>query len=475
MAVTAPEAPAPTPGPTERGRLFRYGGNTVAMVLLAAAVIVIANLLAGRLKVRWDLTEQGTHTLAEQTKNVLTSLNAPVKVTGFYSQFSAASKQRAEDLLREYEVHTDRLQVEFIDPDQQPGRAREMAIQQDGVLVIQSGDRRQDVLSPTESQITGALLKISVSGAQPTVYFVSGHGERSFDDSSGTGYSIVKSALERDNFKVESLNLATATTDNWKQGVLVINSGARVSNVGGQVRVLPTTPLLPQEAEKLQAFIKEGGRALFLLAPESDASYGGLLSAYGMKVPQGVVLDPVSSLGDLSTPAVQRPAISTITEGLPLTIFPQSTAILDEGERPQTLTVQPLMETSPESWLETDLRAAPRFDEGADTKGPLRLALTAEGLGSGDNRGRAVIVGSADAFANGVLQSFIGIGNQDLFLNSVNWLAQQEAAIGIRPRDTQETSVLLSPGQQVLILVSAVALFPVLILFWGIGTWWSRR
>jgi len=470
MAVTsAPDTLGPT---RERVRIFRYGGNTLAMVLLATAVLVIANLLSGRLKVRWDLTESGIHTLSEQTKNVLASLQGPVKVTGFYSDFSQPSRQRAEDLLREYQAQTDRLQVEFVNPDQQPGRARELGIQQDAVLILQSGDRRQDVITPTEAQITGALLKLG-GGAQPSVYFLAGHGERSVDDSSGTGYSIIKSALERDNFKVQSLNLATTADESWKQGVLVLNSGSRVSNVGGRVQVLPASPLLPQEVEKVQVFLKEGGRALFLLAPGADPSYAALLSGYGLRTPEGLVLDPVS-LGDLSTPAVQRPATSTVTEGLPLTIFPQATALLEAGEKPQDVITQPLMESSGESWLETDPRVA-RFDEGTDTKGPLRLAVTAEGPGTGEKRGRAVIVASADAFANGVLQSFIGIGNQDFFLNSVNWLAQQEAAIGIRPRESQEPTVLLTPGQQLLVLATSVLLFPALILFWGIGTWWSRR
>ena len=48
---------------------------------------------------------------------------------------------------------------------------------------------------------------------------------------------------------------------------------------------------------------------------------------------------------------------------------------------------------------------------------------------------RIVVFGDSDFVANG----YLGIpGNKDLFLNTVNWLAQQENLISIRPRDPED-------------------------------------
>ena len=45
---------------------------------------------------------------------------------------------------------------------------------------------------------------------------------------------------------------------------------------------------------------------------------------------------------------------------------------------------------------------------------------------------RIVVIGDSDFASNGIL----GVqGNRDFFLNSVNWLAQQENLIAIRPRE----------------------------------------
>ncbi|MBI4498134.1 MAG: Gldg family protein [Chloroflexi bacterium] len=473
--VTPPEIPPlDTAHRSEGARRFRYGGNTFVMVALALAVLVAANLVVSKLKVRWDLTAEGTYTLSEQTQKVLGNLQEPITITGFYTAFAAAGRQQAEDLLKEYQTHTDKLQVEFVDPDQQPGRARQLGIQQDGTLVVQSGDQRQDVTAVTESQITGALLKLT-SDRETTVYFLTGHGERSTDDFDANGYGDVRAALERDNFTVEPLNLATASDDTWKQGVVVINTGMGVRNVGGRVQVVPVSPLLPEEKDKLLQFLNGGGRAVLLLSPGSDPSYNELLAPFGLKLGEGVVVDQGAALGDVTTPAVQRPGRSTITESLPLTIFPRSAAILDAGERPTGVLVQPLMESSPDSWLETNLQAPPQFDEGQDAKGPLRLAVSVEPPAQNEVRGRLVVIASADAFANGILQAIRGIGNQDFLLNAVNWVAQQEEAIGIRPKELDIPTVVLTQGQYPMVLLSSAALFPGLILLWGLATWWSRR
>lgn len=468
-----PESGSDTLHSSEGARRFRYGGNTFAMVALCLAVLVAVNLVMTKVKARWDTTAGGSYTLSDQTKNVLTSLPEAVKVTAFHSPEAAASRERAEDLLTEYQVHTDKLQVEYVDPNLHLNLAREMAIQQDSTLVFQMGDRRQDITAATEIQITGALLKLT-STQQTTVYFLSGHGERAIDDFAASGFGALGDALKRDNFVVEPLNLATTSGDTWKQGVVLVNTSVRVSNVGGRAQVSPVAPLLPEEGTKLAEFLNAGGRAVFLLDPSSDPSYVSLLMPFGLTLGQGFALDPTSAFGDIGTPAVQRPSRSPITEALPLTLFPKSTAILDAGERPAGITVQALMETTSDSWLETDPRVA-QYDEGPDTKGPLRLAVSIETPGLNGRRGRVLVVASAAAFANDMVQGFAGIGNQDFLLNGVNWLAQQEAAIGIRPKTAETPTVILTQAQSMMVLLSSTALFPSLILLLGIGTWWSRR
>ncbi|MCX6022618.1 MAG: Gldg family protein [Chloroflexi bacterium] len=469
MAASTTTTPiAPPPSHSERTRLLRYGSNTTLMVLFMLAALVAVNMLAGKVKIRWDLTANQSFSLSEPTLKLLQRLPDQIKVTGFYTQQAAEDQERARDLLTEYAAHSDKIKAEWVDPQQQPSRALELGVRQDATMVLQMGAKRQEVSTPTESQISGALLKL-ISNKDATVYFVGGHGERTMDDTSENGYSQLKATLERDTFKTQPLSLASVSGDDWKKGVLVLNTGLTRSAAS-------PAPLLPKEKEQLLAFLKGGGKALLLLGPTTDDSYNDLLAVAGLKLQKGVMLDPTGALfGDARTLVVSKPESSTMTEGLAQTVYPVAAGIVDAGTRPTGVTVQPLMQSSPQSWLETNLGGAqPKFDDGADVKGPVQLAVSVQGVeGSAD--ARLVIIASPDLAANGVLQSLPGIGNMDFLVNAVNWLALAEDSLGIRPKDDVTPSVVLTPAQGNLILLSSMGLFPALIVMLGLLTWWGRR
>ena len=84
---------------------------------------------------------------------------------------------------------------------------------------------------------------------------------------------------------------------------------------------------------------------------------------------------------------------------------------------------------------------------------------------------RLAVVGDSDFAANYA----IGIqGNKDLFVNAVNWLAQQENLISIRPKDASDRRVTLTAGQQSAVFWLSLLLIPALALGAGVMTW-SRR
>ena len=82
-----------------------------------------------------------------------------------------------------------------------------------------------------------------------------------------------------------------------------------------------------------------------------------------------------------------------------------------------------------------------------------------------------MVVGDSDFAANFAL----GIqGNRDLFLNIVNWAAQQENLISIRPKDPDDRRLTLTASQQMAMRWLALLVVPALV--WGAGIYnWSRR
>ncbi|HMF61850.1 MAG TPA: hypothetical protein VK595_15830, partial [Vicinamibacterales bacterium] len=66
-------------------------------------------------------------------------------------------------------------------------------------------------------------------------------------------------------------------------------------------------------------------------------------------------------------------------------------------------------------------------------------------------------------------------GNRDLFLNTINWLAQQENLISIRPREAGSSTLNMTADAAQRIFWLSVLIIPGLILAAGVQTWWRRR
>ena len=63
----------------------------------------------------------------------------------------------------------------------------------------------------------------------------------------------------------------------------------------------------------------------------------------------------------------------------------------------------------------------------------------------------------------------------DLVLNTINWLAEQENLIAIRPRAPEDRRITLTADQQSRINWLTLPMIPGVILSIGVYTWWSRR
>jgi len=89
----------------EIARLFsrrqaRQGTLAATGVLIVLAILVAVNYIAKQQSKRWDLTAAKQYTLSDQSRNILTKLDAPLEVLVFDRE---TEFQRFRDRLREYE------------------------------------------------------------------------------------------------------------------------------------------------------------------------------------------------------------------------------------------------------------------------------------------------------------------------------------------------------------------------------------
>jgi len=148
--------------------------------------------------------------------------------------------------------------------------------------------------------------------------------------------------------------------------------------------------------------------------------------------------------------------------------------------------VIPLVNSSKESFGETDPERA-QFDKGVDLPGPRTLVAVATRRPADHNdpvyrsevqatpvtaRSRVVVTGDSDFATN----SFFHImGNGNLFLNAVNYLAARENLIGVEPRTHDLPSVNLTNRQMKGTFFLSVILIPALLAVIGTAVWWKQR
>jgi ABC-type uncharacterized transport system involved in gliding motility auxiliary subunit len=467
----------------EARRAGKYGTSAILSTVLGIALLVLLAFLSTRYHQRWDWTEAKTHSLTDQTKKVLADLPQPVKVTALYAQIAAAD---AKELLERYQaVDPAKFQVEYVDPQAQPGRLAELGVEADrlegGLLHVALGPdfaSSVDVKDLTEVALTQALLKLTRQ-EQKKVYFLDGHNERIVEgDKAGDkeGMRDAAEALRNENYQVETLLLATKP-DVPDDANVVIAAG-------------PTRPFHELERAALERYLQRGGAMLVLLDPRSGADVGAELEKWGIEVGDDVIVDRVQGMfGRPTTPFSAEYGDHPITRDLgDATLFHVVRSVLPAPSANGA--VSPIVRTSAQSWAERDLerlltKGEAEYNDGADLQGPVSIAVAGSvQLGTPPpppNEGetppepktaRIVVFGDSDFASNQLIGEF---RNRDLFVNSVNWLLGDVEAISVRPGQARASRLQLTSEQFFQIRYLALLVMPELIAVLGVLAWWQRR
>jgi hypothetical protein len=201
----------------------------------------------------------------------------------------------------------------------------------------------------------------------------------------------------------------------------------------------------------------------------------------------------------VSSPAVTQYNRHSITEDIPLTFFPGARSLSPTENRVPETYVRPLVNSSTESFGETDQSTA-SFTEGVDTKGPLTMMVIIERDPSRIDKmrplleqtrneevsatqsttnsedavktSRIAIFGDSDFATNSF---FHVLGNGKLILNTINYLTVQENLIGLEPKTMDIPQVTLTNEQMKGVFFMSILLIPSLMALIGIAVWWRRR
>jgi hypothetical protein len=495
MATNSTEAkPKKAPGINR----FGIGLNVLVQVLLVFFILMAVNYYAFKHFKRWDFSMEHKYELSGQTKQLLESLQKPVKIYAFFSPDPRLPGGDVfpdiEALLKEYQYAAGgKVEVEMIDPYKNLSRARELMAQykfgNENVVVVDyqghsklvnasdmaqyddsgamTGQAPKLMGFKGEQALTSAILEVSEE-KQNKIYMIGGKGGPELAGDDLTGF---KTYMERQNLKLDTVTLMNVdkVPDDAKVLMLV---GAKYDLTDRELKLLQdywdkqgrvfialdpsgTTP-------KLAGFLRQEG-----IAPQDDR----VLRTMAIGPVTGIVRDVAGIFSDSSPITKRLQGVDTMfmgqTQSLGITQAPgvHTESLVTAGEGYWGETKYQDMETTGVS-----------YDPKEDISAPLTVAASAEKGAVPDesvkvDTSRMVVIGNADFLGNEALNE----ANVDFVVAGLNWLLNREDLIGIPPKAEQQFTLNLTDDQLQKIELLVMVIMPVAVAMVGGVVWAQRR
>ena len=472
-------------------RSARYGMNAFVLSFLVLVILFLVGFVAGRHSWRSDFTAAREFSLSDKTLNVLQGIQKRVDIHVFYER---AARDVARDLLREYTERNPLVRFQMEDLNKDPERAERYGVTSLGTMVFDTGDKIERIATFGEEDVTNALIKVSRPGKKK-VYFLTEHGEKDVAGKGMFGYFGVAEALRRENYDVAPLSLAHATSVPADCDILVI-AGAR-------------SGLLDHEVAQVQKYLEAGGRLFCLFDPRFNCGLEGYVSVWGVLLRDDRVVDP-SPTGQLldrgpSVPLVSHYGVHPITRQFKQpTYFPMVRSVSPHKYYSGKAEGAVLAFTSDQSWADSDpfsehvaygdpndvagpvpiamavrldlTEAVPQLESAVSTPRPGDASVESGALkaagAAASKEARLVVFGDSDFAAN---QSFADMGNGNLFLNCVAWLAQDEQLIAVRAKDPDLQHISLTKAELGVLSIVSLAVVPGFVALLGLVVAVRRR
>ncbi|OFZ81779.1 MAG: hypothetical protein A2583_11120 [Bdellovibrionales bacterium RIFOXYD1_FULL_53_11] len=454
-----------------RGRSAAFGLNTVMTTLLVVSIIGVLNFLVSRYPAKIDMTKNKVHTLSDQTSKLVKDLKKPVKAV-YFSKIN--QREQVRPLLENLKGMNPKFEVEYVDPDKEPARARQVGIKKYGTLQLTVGTKENKIEDANEEKVTNALIKL-LKDKSLTICAITDHGEKKFSSNEADGYDVARKMLGNQSYEVKDLSLM--------QEQKIPDSCEAIALMG------PQKSLFEPEVGAVREYLADGGHAIIAMdinvkgGHETSPELIKLLAEWHVRPTQALIVDPLSRMLGVDAAV---PIVATYSKDSPVTkdfqmscYFPFARPLEIIPDPPAGMNVKWIAQTTPKSWAETDFKELAsgkvQYSAGRDKQGPVNIAVTVDGKlkDSKATRNTRMVVFGTSNFATNNYSRFGG--NMDFFLNAASWVMQDENLISIRAKEDGPGKIELSQKQGQFIFILTVILIPLIVAVAGIVIWVYRK
>lgn len=427
-------------------------------ILLFLVSVTLLQWLSREYHFQFDWTQNSRHSLSEASIAAVTKLDKPITIIAYASK-RVDRKTVINELFARYQRHNQSISLQFIDPDTNPEKIREMAVQVDGEVHIHYGDKSEVLTQLDEETVTNALTRLGHE-KNSWLVFVSGHGERSPDRQANFDLSNWASHLRKRGFKTRSIQLSEIPQVPDNTAALVIAG--------------PRTELLAGEIKAIEDYLQAGGNLLWLADPGPLFGLEKIAEKLGIEFQNGTIIDPnsqqVTGSANIIVIAnyINHPIVKNFTK---ITLFPTVQGI--SVATPENWSSSVFIDSRDTSWLELgQLDQEVEFNKGVDISGPINIAVSLQRQHDNDHQQRIAVIGDGDFLSN----TYLGNGgNLELGLSLANWISREDAYVNIPVRTAIDSSLNLTHPIQISIALVFLVLLPLSLTVTGVTIWARRR
>lgn len=469
---------------------LKYSINSSVIIIGAIIVTLLVNFLLvtfdNKISLEIDLTKDEIYRLTDETKDVIKQIDEETKIVVLYNGQASKEMTILTTIINKYTDENEKIVCEVIDYYNDP-----MALSQymsavkelsapDYAMIFVQGEKYDTAegssyvtmagYSNIENVITNKLATFVDGYKISEVLLTEGHGEKA-----NAGFEAVLSMY---NYQMRSVNLLEEDLPENEKSLVIINA--------------PTSDFSAEEIEKLDNFLDHGGNVQVYFDPMVSNDELTRLESYleenwAIVRNHGVIVDSdkkveatdkvkelcgIVSVAELSDSSIVSPVKNSKKN------------IVYSAANPLEIASDTQINTEVEAVLTTTkdavLRDVTEINEpvvGGMDKSKYNVMLTSTRqnytLDEQIYTGRVVVCGSSY-----MMDTLIGdsrYANEDLLINSINWMRGSEAGITVRSKKIPEGTLSLTVPQFWGWFIGLVVVIPVLLLGFGIFVFIKRR
>ena len=444
----------------------KRGAYSIGLTAVAVAVVIVVNLVAGRLPEsvkNVDISDNKIYEITDTSKKLLKKLDKKVEIKVLAEK--AAADERIKTFLSKYAALSGKISVEWIDPVLHPSALTDYDTTSNTIVVSCPDTEKKTTIPFTdiivydqsayymtgqmketefdaEGQLTSAVNYVT-SEATKKIYRTSGHGE-------STVSAGVSELFEKANLSMEELNLLMDSKIPEDCDLLFMYA--------------PTTDITEDEKAALSAYMKNGGKMVLIAgAEDKDAqNLDAFLKEYGLQMADGYIADtdrayqgnPYSFFPEISASGELGEGMSTN-----MVLLLNARGMTETDPARDTIRVEPFMTTSENGFAVTEEK---------QEQGEYILGATAT-----EEESRLTVISAPMMIDSQLTDTFTTVENLTLFMNAVTANFDDVENTAIEPKSLAVTfNTVQYAGGFSLLMIFGV---PVIILIFGFARWMKRR